>query len=150
MIPNKPENVPTEGVNGDVLILKCMWSYFLGRAPDESPSSVRSRQPHLGSYGRTCGQKSLQREAGGGYGKVLPEGLSQRQEATLMVWKLWLRRHIQNCTGAPRQDSFPMLSGVSQCVLSLRHPQGWGAQGSVFSGPEAWILHYLSIRDKGH
>lgn len=33
MIPNKPDNVPAEGVNGDVLILKFMWSYFLGRAP---------------------------------------------------------------------------------------------------------------------
>lgn len=52
MIPNKPENVPTEGVNGDVLILMFAWSYFSGRAPDDSPSLVRSKQSHLGSYGR--------------------------------------------------------------------------------------------------
>lgn len=86
-----------------------------------APSSVRSRQPHLGSYGSMCGQKSLQREVagggGGGMGRPVTETGGDSDGLEVRVLKVH-----PNCAGAPRQDSFPMLRGVPQCVPSLRHP----------------------------
>lgn len=46
-----------------------------------------------------------------------------------------------NCAGPPRQDSSPMLSGVSQCS-SPGESLGWGTQvlflETFLCGPEAW------------
>lgn len=59
-------------------------------------------------------------------GLAVTRGLSLGQEETLIVSKVY-----PNCAGAPRQESSPMLSRVSQCVPALRNP--WGGEHRVLS-----------------